>query len=107
MNLVIESGTTLKAILDAIGPQLKARENDLRAVIAKGGRIRIVTNNFPGAESYQARCKSKECLLGEQLPLISNRASNRISDFVTCRLVPGIALREYSAVVGSEARPWV
>jgi len=90
--LVVESGTTLKATLDEIGPQFHRKQEfaELRAE-----QIQIVTNNFPGAESYEAYASKTK--VGERL----------LEAVVPCHLVPGRALREYSAVVGARAEAYL
>jgi hypothetical protein len=96
VGLLIESGTTLKALLDELGPKLK--EIDLTAW---SGRVEIITNNFPGAESYEAYGRDP------QNKIKLNGRETQISDEVPCHLVPGRVLGEYEAVVGSEAEEYV
>jgi hypothetical protein len=93
VRLVIESGTTLKAIMDDLAPALAKSADALKGL--DPSRIRIVTNNFPGAESYEANASAAT---------IDTRS---LSDVVPCHLVPGKALREYSAVVGDQAEQYL
>ncbi len=56
--LVVESGTTLKETLDFLGPALMERESVLRTLEPE--QLQIVTNNFPGAESYRGLRKGQQ-----------------------------------------------
>jgi hypothetical protein len=91
--LVVESGSTLKTLFDQLGPKLAER----RAPLAKIGpeRIEIVTNNFPGAESYEK--EAGKVRIG----------SRTLSETIPCLLVPGKALSDYAAVVGPQAEQYL
>jgi hypothetical protein len=90
--LIIESGSTLKTVFDVLGPELQ-KNSELRSL--KPGTIEIITNNFPGAESYEA-------LAGRR-----SDGGTSLGDLVPCHLVPGVALREYSAIVGAKAEEYL
>jgi hypothetical protein len=91
VRIAIDAGTTLKDPLDEIGPAFVAfASHDLEP-----GQVQIVTNNFPGAESYEAYASTTK--FGDRF----------LGDVVPCRLVPGQALREYSAVVGRDAEEYL
>jgi hypothetical protein len=89
--LLVESGTTLKALFDELGPRLSKIKLD-----SWRGRVEIITNNFPGAESYEAHGRESG---SESL----DTNAGKISDIIPCHLVPGRVLGEYEAVVGPEA----
>ena len=90
--LVVESGTTLKAVMDALGPALQA---GLAKDPTATKPIQIITNNFPGAESYEAFA-SKADLNGQ-----------KVAQRIPCDVVPGRALWEYSAIVGDKAEAYL
>jgi hypothetical protein len=92
VRLVVESGTTLKAALDKLGPCLQGNPDVARL---DQDQIQIITNNFPGAESYEA--------FASQIDL----AGRKLNDLIPCELVPGRALQEYAAVVGSKAEAYL
>jgi hypothetical protein len=92
VRLVVESGTTLKAALDALGPSL---QSSAEIGTLRPEQIQILTNNFPGAESYEAYASTVRL------------AGHTLSELVPCELVPGRALQEYAAVVGSKAEAYL
>jgi len=94
VRLVVESGTSLKATLAALAPRLFEKQNQLQNV--NSGQIEIVTNNFPGAEAYEAFASKHRTV-----------DNITISERVPCHIVPGRALRDYAAVVGTEAKTYL
>jgi len=92
VRLIIDSGTTLKAVLDDLGPAL-AEMLTLHNV--EFNRVQIITNNFPGAESYEAF--ASRAIAG----------GHALREIIPCQLVPGRALREYAAVVGEMAEKYL